>query len=431
MQKGVSKAFILLIGIGLLIVSTNINWHKNSWLRVVQSDAKGYYAYLPAFFIYSDANFGFFEEIERDKYFHENNQSDYRVTINSKTTDKYFCGVAVMQAPFFLMAHALSKPLGYPADGYSKVYILFICIAAIFYLCLGLLFLDKILSDYGIAALYRVLTLLAAAFGTHAFYYTIGEPGMSHIYSFALISAFLYYSRKYFQTEELKLLPLIALIYGLIALVRPANMLVILLLPFAAGELLAFTNGLRRLFSKPLLLFVSVVLFGVIFSLQPLYYKISTGSFFVDTYMGESFNFLQPHFWSMLFSYKKGLFVYTPLLLVALAGLYHLWKRNNYEALTLGLFLIALNYILSSWWNWWYGGSFSSRVYVEYIPLFAILLALLMQDLRRTWLRWTLIVSIIACVALNQIQTFQYRRQMIHWEDMNKEKYWDVFLKLP
>ncbi len=431
MKSKVSRVFILLIGIGLLIISSNINWHKNSWLRVVQSDAKGYYAYLPAIFIYGDPNFGFFDEIEKEKYYHPTNQYEYRVGIDGTMVNKYFCGVAIMQAPFFLAAHMLSKPLGFPSDGYSKIYIYLICIAAIFYFCLGLLFLNKLLAGYEIATTIRIMVMLLLTFGTHAFYYTIGEPGMSHVYSFALISAFLYYARQYFKTENLRLLPLLAIIYGLTGLVRPANLIVILLLPFAAGELLNFSNGIRKLFRQPLTLIGSLFLFVGIIVLQALYYKIATGSFWADTYPGESFQFLEPRFWAMLFSYKKGLFVYTPLMLFSLVGFYHLWRRNTYQAITLGLFFIILNYILSSWWSWWYGGSFSSRVYVEYIPLFAILLATALKHIRQSWLKVSFISLLIASLALNQIQTYQYRYQMIHWEDMNKEKYWDVFLKLP
>lgn len=431
MNNWLSKIFIVLIGVGFLIVSSNINWYKNSWLRVIQTDAKGYYAYLPALFIYQDLNFGFFDEIEKEKYYHPTNQSEYRVETNGKYVDKYFCGVAIMQAPFFLTAHALSGSLGYASDGYSRIYIILITLGAIFYLCIGLFFLDKILEGYDVSTLNRIFTFLAIVFGTHAFYYTIGEPGMSHVYSFALIAAFLYYSRQYFTTLSLKLIPLIALIYGLIALVRPANMMVILLLPFAAGELFNLTDGASRLFKKPLVLAMGVIFFIALVALQPLYYKLAIGEYFTDTYGGEAFHLLQPHFWAMLFSYKKGVFLYTPLLLISLFGFYFLWKRNAYQALTLGLFLATLNYILSSWWSWWYGGSFSSRVYVEYIPLFGILLALALQDLKKALPKAGFIILILGCLALNQIQTYQYRYQMIHWEDMNKEKYWDVFLKLP
>lgn len=391
----------------------------------------GYYSYLPAISIYEDVNYGYFDKIHVEKYGDKPEKYAYRLGVDGRITNKYFCGVAVMQAPFFLIAHGLSKAMGYEADGFSKLYIIFICIAAIFYFCLGLFFLDKILAGYSIYNFNRILTILAVAFATHAFFYSVEEVGMSHIYSFALIAAFIYYVQKYFHAQSLQTLPILAFLCGLIALVRPPNLLVILILPFAAGSLDNLGSGLRKFLTKPILLIGCLIIFLAIPALQLGYYKISTGHFIVDTYHGESFNFLKPHMLNILFSYKKGLFLYTPLLLISLAGLYFMWKRNKYEAISLSVFLLVLTYVLSCWWNWWYGDSFSSRVYVEYIPLFAILLAIALQDSKKPKFKKIYISLIVGCFVLNQVQTYQYRYEIIHWDDMTKKKYWDVFLELP
>ncbi|HOI87852.1 MAG TPA: hypothetical protein PLV51_08335, partial [Lentimicrobium sp.] len=70
------------ITIGLIMaimvyVSSNINWGDNRWKGILESDAKGYYAYLPAVFIYHDLNFGFFDSIEKGAYYDENFFYDY------------------------------------------------------------------------------------------------------------------------------------------------------------------------------------------------------------------------------------------------------------------------------------------------------------------------------------------------------------------
>lgn len=430
MQKHLTKFLIILIGATMVYTSSNLNWYKNTWLRVIGCDAKGYYAYLPALFIYDDPNFGYYNEIENEKYYHEFNRYEYRVKVNERYVDRYFCGVAVLQAPFFFIAHGLSHLLDYPTDGYSKLYIFGICMAAIFYLCLGLFFLDNILKRFGVTNAKRVLTILAVAFGTHAFYYTVGEPGMSHIYSFALIAGLIYYGQKYFEYQNKWLIPLLAVIYALIGLVRPANLIAILLLPFIAENFSSLKSGIQYAFKKWPVLLLSIVLCVSIGSLQFIYYKMASGQFIVDTYGEEGFNFLDPHFIDILFSYKKGLFVYTPMLLLSLAGIFFLWKRNRFQTISLGLFLVILTYVLSSWWSWWYGGSFSSRAFVEYIPLFAILLGIMLQDMKKIYLRWVVVVMVF-CTALNQIQTYQYRYMIIHWDNMDKKKYWDVFLELP
>ena len=65
---------------------------------------EGYYVYLPATFIYG----GFTKEAVRDtNYIRPWPGTD-------KIYTKYTSGVAVLEAPFFALAHLLSSPLGYP-----------------------------------------------------------------------------------------------------------------------------------------------------------------------------------------------------------------------------------------------------------------------------------------------------------------------------
>jgi len=107
-----------------------------------------------------------------------------------------------------------------------------------------------------------------------------------------------------------------------------------------------------------------------------------------------------------------------------------MYQQSKFEFYSLVLFLGFLTYILSSWWSWWYGGSFSSRAYLEYFPLFGILLGLALESFKRVSLRRAYTSLIVLLIIVCQIQTFQYRYYFIHWSEMNKEKYWDVFLRV-
>jgi len=127
----------------MTIVSSNLNWGENQWQGIIEADGKGYYAYLPAIFIYKDLNYGFFDEIEKEKYYHENLYYDYRASVDGKVINKYYCGTAIAELPFFLLAHALSYVAGLDTDGYSRLYPILINIAALFYLWVGLLFLNS------------------------------------------------------------------------------------------------------------------------------------------------------------------------------------------------------------------------------------------------------------------------------------------------
>ena len=113
---------MLLIGVIMIWVSSNLNWSKENWHGIIAVDATGYYAYLPATFIYKDPNFQFLDTVCRKKYNHKFHDYEYRVLNNDRLTNKYFIGTAVLQSPFFLIAHGLSFLLGEDSDGYSKIY---------------------------------------------------------------------------------------------------------------------------------------------------------------------------------------------------------------------------------------------------------------------------------------------------------------------
>jgi hypothetical protein len=110
----------------------------------INGDGKGYYAYLPATFIYHDQPFNFIQKTEK-KYYPESTRCDFRVNVKGKLVNKYFIGTALLWSPFFLLAHLLSHVLDLPLDGYVPLYQYSILIAAVFYLWLGLFYLRKLL----------------------------------------------------------------------------------------------------------------------------------------------------------------------------------------------------------------------------------------------------------------------------------------------
>jgi len=429
-MKYIHKYLVLIICILCLMYSAKINWGEGQWPRLIQSDGKGYYSWLPAVFIYHDLNFGFFEETEIEGSYDKNRFFDYRFTHNGHTMNKYPVGVAICLLPFFIIAHVLTLIFNFSHDGYSQIYAIFVNIGAIFYLFIGLTFLKKLLKIYINDRWVVSITIVAIAFGTHLFYYTIGEPSMSHIYSFALISMFLFVLKKYFLSPSPKYLICTAALLGMILLIRPVNILIIGAIPFLAGSFQNLKSGILTKFQMIRSALMAALIFFAIISIQFILYKIQSGDVFVYTYPGESFNFLHPKIFKILFSYKKGLFVYTPITLVSLLGFIWLIKNKKYEALTLSLYLVLITFIFSSWWSWYYGGSFSLRAYVEYLPFFALLLVFVFKLLKSKKLKIAFSVLILALILVCQIQTLQYRYYHIHWSEMNKEKYWEVFLRI-
>ncbi len=415
----------------MVLVSNNLNWQRDYWKGVIESDAKGYFAYLPATFVYGDLNYGFYDELEMDKYYDPNFYFDYRFqTKDDRYYNKYFCGSAIAMSPFYMIGHIIANSSGYDADGYSFPYIVSITLAALFYLFLGLLYLRKTLTLYEISERNKSIVLLAVAFGTNLFYYAIVEPGLSHIYSFAFISMFVYFAKRYFVSFDKKHLVYLAIIVAMIILIRPVNGLIVFSLPFISGNFSRLKTGTYLLLKSRKVLIASTLIGTLILGIQLLVYKLSTGQFFIYSYGTDHFNFLDPNMIDILFSYRKGLFLYTPIYFISVLGGFVLWRARKFETLSFLGFFLLITYVLSSWWMWYYGGSFSSRVYVEFLPVFMILLALSLQELRIRWAKIASLTIIVLLIGLCQVQTFQYRYGEIHWSEMTKDQYWNVFLRI-
>jgi len=69
-------------------------------------------------------------------------------------------------------------------------------------------------------------------------------------------------------------------------------------------------------------------------------------------------------------------------------------------------------------------------VCVEYYAILGLLLYYTYDFLRAKWSKIIFSSAIILLIAVCQIQTYQYRYYFIHWEKMDKEHYWNVFLRI-
>ena len=237
----------------LVWVSANLNWGDGRWNKLLKSDAKGYFAYLPAIFIYHDLSFNFLGKNPDDPVlsapFVHKAAPDKEGVIN-----KYYAGTAVAQLPFFLAGHVTSMVLGRPLDGYSSYYLIFIQVAAIFYALLAQFLLFRILSELNISKKIIALVIFTAIFGTNVYYYIVIEPGVTHIYSFAFVALFALSAMRFFSKPSIKYFLLGMFAIGMVVLIRPVNMLVLLSVPFLAGSLKNLNSGFRFLINHFLIL---------------------------------------------------------------------------------------------------------------------------------------------------------------------------------
>src|ERR1700722_19226356 len=129
----------------IILFSIFFNLKTKIWNGpIISYDSFNYYSYLPASFIKHDLTFSF---LDTDKVTPFNNLWLYKLSNGNKLI-RMTMGVSIMESPFFFIAHYLSPILGYPQDGFSFPYVLSLSFSPLFYACLGLILLRKILRKY-------------------------------------------------------------------------------------------------------------------------------------------------------------------------------------------------------------------------------------------------------------------------------------------
>ena len=329
---------------------------------VIWSDQEGYYIYLPAVFI----NGGF------ENLYCFNGCTEVETENGERIFTKYTYGVALLESPFFLVAHTLAPVLGFDRNGRTLPYIWAVMTAAIFYVLLGLFLLGKLLRTLRFGDTVSWLVPLGLLLGTNLFYYTFREAGMSHVYSFFLFSLLIYSSHHKWETKKLVWDVISAITLVIIILIRPTNAMAIFI-PLLWGVDPKNVMGRVKSFATDfrwMLIFVVATL--IIFLPQLLYWKATTGSYVFYSYGSEGFRYWNsPKMLHVLFSPQNGWLVYSPLAIVGLFGIGFMIRYKKTGWLLPTVLLTLATYVFGSWWAWWFGGAFGHRCYVDYLPLLA------------------------------------------------------------
>lgn len=425
------RSTLKLIGVEGLIIFALIftfNNYIGNVKKTISADGEGYYDYLPSLFIHHDLIRNDIP-FSKDSVFYSRLANPPYVLYGDFKVNKYPCGTAVLQLPFFMYSYFTTLRENNSTDGYQFPFQKAIFYSAIFYLFLSLYFLKKLLELFEIKRHVIVISQTLLVFGTTVTHYVNFDAGFSHVYSLFAITAFIYFAKLYFTNKKASSFFMACLFIGLILIIRQINILIILFIPFLSGSFENLKDGLHVFYKDYKNLILGLLITAIIFSVQCLVWYFQTGSLLVYSYQGEGFNFSNPQILNILFSYQKGLFIYTPILFISMFGLVWLiFKKKYYLVFTWVLFFSILTFVFSSWHSWYYGCSFGLRAYVDYYSIFFVLFAVMLNDVSIGIKSIVLLLSTLT-IPLNIIQTYQYKEFILHWSDMNKEKYWNVFLK--
>jgi hypothetical protein len=423
--------YLLLIG-GL---ATLLTFQDRRWkpLEVFDTDSGGYYVYLPSAFIYHSLT-----RADSLVILHQTYKPDSEINIGlvelpqGGYITKYPLGVALADSPWFLGAHFYAGRAGYPQDGFARPYQQIIMVAGLFHALLGLLVLARLLRHYfddDTAA----WSLAVVGLGTNWLCYASQEAAMAHAPLFLWQAALLYCTARWFETFRLSFMLGIGLFLGMAVLTRPTEIL------YALVPLLWGISSGAHLRQRPMLLWrywgqllLAGLLFGVVVSLQLLFWREATGQWYLYTYQHERFDFAHPHLLEGLFSFRKGWLLYTPLAGVALLGIVLALRRQLKAAWLPALVtVIVVVYVTFSWEQWWYGGGFSARPLVSLYPLLALALASLLVQCRARRTSYRVLRGVLMLgILLNLWQTWQFGAGTLHWENTTAESYFANFFTL-
>ncbi len=388
------KSFLpeLVVGLVLFILTITTFWGTENYeYRIIHSDGRGYYAFLPAIFIQKDLSFKSTHTAERGSY--DLDIDPHYLVENKKgqSFNKCYPGVAALQLPFFLAATLLESGES-NITGYSLTYLKLFHIGALFFGVLGFYFLRKYLGLVLVDNRVALITTVLIFFGTTLFYQSVFRPSNSHHYSFFLFAAFAYHVQMYLRSYRMKHVLLIGIILGSIVMVRPLNILVVLSIPFILGSIKnvqLFFGHLLQIKNKHLIcaFLVFLVAISPIFILN----YGETGDWMNWSYEGEGFNFGFTHYLDVLFGFRIGLFVHVPIALISLIGVFFLAKKNRQAAIFWFGYILIITFFISSWWSWDFGGFYGNRVYIEHLVFFALPLAYFIKEIRFKWISYSIV----------------------------------------
>lgn len=418
----------------------------------IRSDGYSHYVYLPSWLIYGDPSLSAVADDCCGGEF-----PAFTAIIRWPGTDRWVnahpIGVAILQAPFFVVAHALTKWSNISPDGFTLYYQHAAGLAGTFWTIAGLIVLRALLLRR-VSDRVTAVTLIVLLCGTNLYHYATFDSGYSHPYSFFLIASLLYLTERWMLGDRgsrfadrgsedavygsfsgggsFGVSVILGVVAGLIVLTRHPNALFLVLFPlYGVTDSSSARAALMQLWTRRTEVAIVVAVALLTVSPQLAIYYQATGRLLVNSYGDLGFTFLSPHLWGVLFSVTKGVFFWAPLLLAGIAG--YTLARPATRAFTLGAVVVFIvdTYLMASWWDWQFGASYGHRGFVDLLPLFALGLAAFFEwSAERVTRRLVVTVATVALVTLSSVQMLQYWNGVLPMSDMTWDQYRAIFLRL-
>lgn len=373
----------------IFIVSLSL---LNPWVR---GDGVGYYAFARSILIehkldfrqdWLRANASF----RMDRIDADGQIAPSQYTVTGHLDNHFSIGPAILWAPFLVAAHAgvlLWDHFGghIAADGFSRPYVLAMSFGTAFYGFLSLA-ISFALARRFVPARWAFLATLAIWLGSSLPVYMYFNPSWSHAQSAFCVALFVWYWLRTRSKRNVAQWVLLGVLGGLMMDVYYPNAFLLL---FPALESVAsyWSDLRRRLVANAAHLLLNNLAFSaaVVGAFLPtlITKKIIYGSYF-DTGYNYHWHLDSPAFFQVCFSSDHGLFTWTPILILSIAGLFFLQRYDRrFSWYSLGIFAAFL-YFIGCYPDWDGLSSFGNRFFISLTPLFVIGLAACFDLIGRT-----------------------------------------------
>ncbi|MBL7827994.1 MAG: glycosyltransferase family 39 protein, partial [Saprospiraceae bacterium] len=212
----------------VLIIASSLfyypKWKAGGTEATISWDVSGYYLYLPAALIYKDVKqLKWWAEVDA-KYHPGPGMGQAFKHPSGNYVMKYSMGQAIQFLPWFLTAHVLAEPLGYPADGFSRPYQVAISWGSLLVMLFGLWMLRKVLLRY-FSDRVTAAVLISIAFGSNYLEYAGITGAMTHNWLFTLYASLIYCTIRFYEKPGYGWAILVGLLVGWATLTRPTEII--------------------------------------------------------------------------------------------------------------------------------------------------------------------------------------------------------------
>jgi hypothetical protein len=403
------------------IQESRIGHFKNT----INVDGIGYYAWLPATFIYGgDYNWQFKDSVlSKIPTYQDRVQFFTYPDSRGKQINKYSCGLAATALPFWTVAYGVSKLSYSHVTGFEKPFQVAMWLNNLFWLLLGLIVFLNLLQSLGYSLKQQLTVAILLLFGTNLFHFITFDNTFTHPVNLGMLLMFIASCYRFLIQGKEKWLWVLCVTAMAVLLLRPVNVLLLFIILFPFLNAKTIRPFIRVKYSLIFLTsgFTALFLYGGSLFVQ-------SGNWTYYSYNSEGFDFSKSQFWQLLIGYRCGLFLYTPMALFFFWFLYKCSWRTLTKC-TFVLLIAAVVYLFSAWIDPCFGCRVGNRPLIDYYSAFLLpLLWVKPQDLKfRNPLLWLLPLFFLF---YNQVLHYQYRHYLIDWCYMDGPKFKSSFLRL-